>query len=745
MKYNRCISFVLAMVMLIAILPTTIFANESKEDFADITEDNWYYDDVCYVFEKNLMQGTSSITFNPEDFVSRGMVVTTLYRLEGQPSVKSNNTFTDVESGKYYEKAVKWANNKGIVSGYGNGLFGPDDLITREQLAAVFYRYAGYKKYDLTKKSDLVDFADKDAIADYAKDAFAWANAAGLISGTTKTTLSPKETASRAQLAVVLSRFCREVVEKEKARTREDDNSSYTPTPAPDERTFKAVYDTTDNANKITFYYDESDHDADGINIILYDNLPDSATSAESWGYNSIRTSIYAVAFDESVKEYSGLKSTVSMLCEMQDATSITGAENLNVSNVTNMEYMFGGFAYYVTNMNDVPNVSNWDVQNVKTLDGIFTDYAKNSKVLNVVPNVSSWNTENVTNMESVFRGYGASSEVLDTVPAIENWNTKNVTDINFMFSSYGEQSPLLDFILDFSNWNVGKITSMEAVFYRNADNIASWSVRIPTKTGDKVNTPTKWFVGNGTDEGKYIEPLEGRKFSTIEMPKKSDIIALNDGRNYRVLSVDGNYAKVFAMEDTGILIPYWDTNQTATFGSETGTKYAGSTLDNYLEKTWYAGLSSSYPAMYNAIRNTTVTQRFYVWNSGVPSGEYIVSGSSIDAEYPQYYLTGGQTTASIERHAFALGIEDVVDYVGKAFTSENIIEFFFTSENAIDLTSEGYGFWLSSARKKDGGANAFRYYRYGRVGTDDVPGTHLVRPAFVIDLASDGVIFTPG
>ena len=144
--------------------------------------------------------------------MTRAMLVTVLYRLEGKPAVSGANAFSDVTSGEWYTDAVIWANANGIVGGYGSDLFGTNDPITREQMAAMLLRYADYKKCDTAKTNDLAAYADADVIASYAMDAMKWANAEGLITGRTATTLAPSGTATRAEVATILMRFAENVV-----------------------------------------------------------------------------------------------------------------------------------------------------------------------------------------------------------------------------------------------------------------------------------------------------------------------------------------------------------------------------------------------------------------------------------------------------------------------------------------------------------------------------------------------------
>ena len=175
--------------------------------FTDVSEKDWFYGDVMFVYENGLMLGTSKTLFSPHGTATRGMMATILWRMEGSPAPKGKNSFTDVEAGKWYADAITWTAENGIFAGYGKDKFGPDDPITREQLAAIFYRYADYKGYDLTVKGDLDKFKDADKITDYAKTAMQWAVGSGLMKGKSGNLLDPQGTATRAEIAAMLHRF----------------------------------------------------------------------------------------------------------------------------------------------------------------------------------------------------------------------------------------------------------------------------------------------------------------------------------------------------------------------------------------------------------------------------------------------------------------------------------------------------------------------------------------------------------
>ena len=180
--------------------------------FTDVPEGYWAYDAIQYVYGEGLMAGTSADAFSPDATTTRGQIVTILWRLAGNPVVNYLMDYSDVDPTAYYGEAIRWATSEGIVGGYGGGLFGPDDAITREQLAVMLYRYAQHEGYDTTQGGMAIrEYADYEQISDFALEALNWAVSAGIINGTSSTTLSPSGSATRAQVAVILMRFCQDI------------------------------------------------------------------------------------------------------------------------------------------------------------------------------------------------------------------------------------------------------------------------------------------------------------------------------------------------------------------------------------------------------------------------------------------------------------------------------------------------------------------------------------------------------
>ena len=194
----------------VTVSATFVAESEQELPFTDVASSEWYYEAVQYVYNNELMNGMSATTFEPNSTTTRGMIVTMLYRLENEPTAASAG-FSDVAEGQWYTDAVNWAAANNIVNGYGDDQFGPTDTITREQMMAILYRYAQYKGYDVTASADLSAYTDAANISSYAVSAMQWAVGEGLINGITDTTLVPGGSATRAQVAAILMRFCENV------------------------------------------------------------------------------------------------------------------------------------------------------------------------------------------------------------------------------------------------------------------------------------------------------------------------------------------------------------------------------------------------------------------------------------------------------------------------------------------------------------------------------------------------------
>lgn len=192
---------------------SVVLSDDTKKDesynnpFTDIVASDWYYEDVKYVTENNLMNGTDNSLFSPYASATRGMIVTILWRAEGEP-IQGKISFDDVTEKDYYYNAVAWASENEIVNGYDDRTFAPNDIATREQFAVIMHRYALHKNYNVTKTADLNNFTDLTLINEYAVESIKWAVANNIISGTSDTSISPKDFVQRCQVAAILKRFC---------------------------------------------------------------------------------------------------------------------------------------------------------------------------------------------------------------------------------------------------------------------------------------------------------------------------------------------------------------------------------------------------------------------------------------------------------------------------------------------------------------------------------------------------------
>ena len=200
MKRRSAFGLVLCgIVMMLLSVPTMAFS--------DVPSDAWYAEEVRFVADNGLMGGTGANRFEPDGTVSRGMLVTIIFRMDGASAGSPKASFLDVQEGSYYEDAVAWAVANGIVSGYSSTKFGPNDSVTREQFATILYRYASYKGTVSLSNGNLRKYTDSTDISTYAIPAMIWANENGLITGTSATTLSPKGTTTRAQTAAIMMRY----------------------------------------------------------------------------------------------------------------------------------------------------------------------------------------------------------------------------------------------------------------------------------------------------------------------------------------------------------------------------------------------------------------------------------------------------------------------------------------------------------------------------------------------------------
>ena len=194
------------------IVATAYIISDDKSPFYDVQEDYWAREYIDECFDAGIMNGTGGGKFSPAAEVSRAQVVTTLWRLAGEPEPEGENKFVDVQNVLWYSTAVTWAAENGITTGVGGAYFAPDRTVTRGEVAAILYRYAEYAGDDMTAKADLSTFADAGELSDWNRDAFAWCAAEGIITGKTAgesspVRLAPSDVLTRAEIAAVLCRY----------------------------------------------------------------------------------------------------------------------------------------------------------------------------------------------------------------------------------------------------------------------------------------------------------------------------------------------------------------------------------------------------------------------------------------------------------------------------------------------------------------------------------------------------------
>lgn len=212
-KVRKFVSIIVTLCFLLTLVPAGAFAAPTETDtpFNDVQSSDWFHEPVQYVYDEGLMAGTGDRIFSPQQTTTRGMIVTILHRMAGSPNAAAQD-FTDVDADAWYAEAINWSIESGVGAGYGGGLFGPDDAITREQMASFLYRYAELKGYDVSAVGDLDDFADASEVSNWAEDVMSWAVGADLFAGRDNNNLAPQGLTTRAEAATILMRYCENIV-----------------------------------------------------------------------------------------------------------------------------------------------------------------------------------------------------------------------------------------------------------------------------------------------------------------------------------------------------------------------------------------------------------------------------------------------------------------------------------------------------------------------------------------------------
>lgn len=263
---KRFWSFLMACVLALTLCVPAMAAVEDT-GFSDVAANAWYADAAQYVRDHGIMNGTSGTTFSPNSTMTRAMLATVLYRAAGSPTVSQTANFRDVSTGAYYSDAAAWASVNGIVTGYGNGLFGSNDPVTREQIATILWRYQGSP----APAGTAANFTDQSTISSYAVNAVAWARENGIINGMEGNRFAPKNNATRAQVATILRNYLQ----------NETPAPEPTPTPDANAKVLVAYFSATGNTENIAQHL-ETVLDAD-----LYEIVPQQPYTSADLNYGS--------------------------------------------------------------------------------------------------------------------------------------------------------------------------------------------------------------------------------------------------------------------------------------------------------------------------------------------------------------------------------------------------------------------------------------------------------------------------
>lgn len=279
---KKFIALTLAMLMLFSLAACggeTAAAAVADTGFSDVAANVWYADAVQYARDKGLMSGTSDTTFQPEGTMTRAMLATVLYRVAGSPAGSPAARFDDVEAGTWYSDAVAWASAQGIVTGYGDGRFGTNDPVTREQIATILWRDQGSP----TPAGTADAFADQSAMSTYAVDAVAWARENGVVSGMSGNRFAPKSSATRAQVATILKNLL--------------DQQTPDPDPAPaGGKTLVVYFSATGSTKGVAEQLQQI------LNADVYEIVPQQAYTSADLNYNDANSRVSQEHADRSIR-----------------------------------------------------------------------------------------------------------------------------------------------------------------------------------------------------------------------------------------------------------------------------------------------------------------------------------------------------------------------------------------------------------------------------------------------------------
>jgi flavodoxin len=271
MQNLKRLTALLATLTLLLTMSMTAYAAVEDTGFSDVAADAWYAEAVQYCRDHELMNGTGGNAFSPDDTMTRSMLAVVLYRIAGSPAVTGTDDFIDTADGAWYADAVLWASQQGLVGGYGNGLFGTNDPVSREQIATILWRYAGNPAAETGD-----DFADESSIASYAATAVDWARINGIVNGKEGNCFDPKGDATRAQVATILMNY----TETQQSEPSTDPDS----TTNTDTKVLVAYFSATNNTRPLAEYI------ADAAGADLYEITPAVPYTSADLNYNDSST-----------------------------------------------------------------------------------------------------------------------------------------------------------------------------------------------------------------------------------------------------------------------------------------------------------------------------------------------------------------------------------------------------------------------------------------------------------------------
>lgn len=522
-KYlQRFAAVALALCMIIGILPMSALAIDSNMPFSDVPSSAWYYDAVAYVYENGLMAGTSGTTFSPNSALTRAMLVTVLYRLAGEPEMRTAADFSDVPASGWYAESVAWAQENGIAAGYADGSFAPDAPVTREQLVAMQYRYAMFKGRNTDVHTDLDSFKDAAATSNWAQEAMQWAVAAKIIYGKEGNALDPAGLSTRAEAASVIMRFVE--------ATENDADADKDGVPAWLEELLGCSDTNTDS-------------DGDGIDdyteiyvIGSEPNVADSDIDTDGDGLSNLdEINLYGTRPNKPDSDLDGLT----------DAEELTLGTNPLIADSDGDGICDGDEVKLGTNPMTATDLTalNQQLDEDKIDEELLTDNA-------ALPSVSGVSADVLDNTVSLDI---STEEALRNLPAVVGQGVKLTLDadavLNLSFTTDADVSDLAVMELTEDGWQLVQTTAVSNQLQAKVDHSGTYAVMDLS-----VLLP---YLGVDTD-ACYQAVLSGNTQSEITVNEKSGSILLDD---YQYIpAVKGSYheAQETVEQDLTPLVKHW-------------------------------------------------------------------------------------------------------------------------------------------------------------------------------------------